>query len=51
MNKIIYWRFLTLKNQTSKTFLGNLIRCRTLGCCMGFRKDVVGEHLKNLQRL
>ncbi len=34
------------KNQTSKTFLGNLIRCRTLGCCMGFRKDAVGQHLK-----
>ena len=34
------------KNQTSETFLGNLIRCRTLGCCMGFRKDALGQNLK-----
>jgi glycosyltransferase involved in cell wall biosynthesis len=34
------------KNQTSKNFFGNLIRCRTLGCCLGFRRDVFGDTLK-----
>lgn len=34
------------KNQTPKTFLGNLIRCRTLGCCIGFRKNAIGQRLQ-----
>lgn len=34
------------KNQTPKSFLGNLIRCRTLGCCIGFRRNVIGESLR-----
>jgi glycosyltransferase involved in cell wall biosynthesis len=33
------------KNRTSKTFYGNLVRCRTLGCCIGFRRDVFGSSL------
>ena len=34
------------KNRTPKSFLGKLIRCRTLGCCIGFRKNVIGEILR-----
>ena len=34
------------KNRTSKTFFGNFIKCRTLGCCIGFRKAVIGKRLK-----
>jgi|TARA_B100001093_G_scaffold516580_1_gene595723 glycosyltransferase involved in cell wall biosynthesis len=33
------------KNHTKKTFMGNLIRCRTLGCCIGFRKNSIGDNL------
>ena len=33
------------KNRTPKTFFGNLLRCRTLGCCIGFRRAVIGEKL------
>ncbi len=34
------------KNQTPKTFIGSFIRCRTLGCCIGFRRDAIGERLE-----
>ncbi|MDA8920547.1 glycosyltransferase [Porticoccaceae bacterium] len=33
------------KNRTPKTFFGNSLRCRTLGCCIGFRREVIGEQL------
>lgn len=33
------------KNRTPKTFFGNFLRCRTLGCCIGFRRVVIGEKL------
>ena len=33
------------RNRTSKNFYGNLLRCRTLGCCIGFRRDVFGDIL------
>lgn len=34
------------KNYTPKTFIGSFIRCRTLGCCIGFRKDSIGQRLE-----
>ena len=35
-----------LENKTKKSFILNLYKCRTLGCCIGFRKAAVGNNLK-----
>lgn len=34
------------KHKTNETFLGALYKCRTLGCCIGFKRSSLGNRFK-----